>query len=103
MAEVEVIKASEGRVNRRRDTIGKGLTLERQRVAAYVRVSTDGSEQLQSFQSQMEYYTDRISKNKEWAFVGIYSDEAITGTKTAKREGFLNMIDDCMNGLVDVV
>jgi len=103
MAEVEVIKAHEGTVNRRRDTIGNGLTLERQRVAAYVRVSTDGAEQLQSFQSQMEYYTDKISKNKEWAFVGIYSDEAITGTKTAKREGFLNMIDDCMNGLVDVV
>ncbi|MGB8454016.1 MAG: recombinase family protein, partial [Anaerocolumna sp.] len=103
MAEVEVIKASEGTVNRRRDTIGKGLTLKRQRVAAYVRVSTDGEEQLQSFQSQMEYYTDKISKNKDWAFVGIYSDEAITGTKTAKREGFLNMISDCMNGLVDVV
>jgi DNA invertase Pin-like site-specific DNA recombinase len=103
MAEVEVIKASEGTVNRRRDTIGKGLTLERQRVAAYVRVSTDGEEQLQSFQSQMEYYTDKISKNKDWAFVGIYSDEAITGTKTSKRDGFLNMINDCMNGLVDVV
>ena len=103
MAEVEVIKASEGTVCRRRDTIGKGLTLERQRVAAYVRVSTDGEEQLQSFQSQMEYYTDKISKNKDWAFVGIYSDEAITGTKTSKRDGFLNMINDCMNGLVDVV
>ena len=103
MAEVEVIKASEGTVTRRRDTIGKGLTLERQRVAAYVRVSTDGEEQLQSFQSQMEYYTDKISKNKDWAFVGIYSDEAITGTKTSKRDGFLNMINDCMNGLVDVV
>ncbi len=103
MAEVEVIKASEGTVCRRRDTIGKGLILERQRVAAYVRVSTDGEEQLQSFQSQMEYYTDKISKNKDWAFVGIYSDEAITGTKTSKRDGFLNMINDCMNGLVDVV
>lgn len=103
MAEVEVIKASDGTVSRRRDTIGKGLRLERQRVAAYVRVSTDGEEQLQSFQSQMEYYTDKISKNKDWAFVGIYSDEAITGTKTSKRDGFLNMINDCMNGLVDVV
>lgn len=103
MAEVEVIKAREGTVSRRRDTIGKGLTLERQRVAAYVRVSTDGEEQLQSFQSQMEYYTDKISKNKDWAFVGIYSDEAITGTKTSKRDGFLNMVNDCMNGLVDVI
>lgn len=77
MAEVEVIKASEGTVSRRRYE-GTGLKLERKKVAAYVRVSTDDEEQLNSFQSQMEYYNDKISKNKEWALVGIYSDEAIT-------------------------
>ena len=92
MAEVEVIKASEGIVNRRRNYESTGLRLERKRVAAYVRVSTDGEEQLNSFQSQKQYYTEKISKNVEWAFVGIYADEAITGTKTVKREGFLNMI-----------
>jgi len=104
MEEVVVIKASDVTVNRRRETVGTGLTLlDRTRVAAYVRVSTDGAEQLQSFQSQKEYYTDKISKNKEWAFVGIYSDEAISGTKASSRAGFLNMIDDCIKGLVDVV
>lgn len=103
MAEVEVIKASEGTVNRRRNIVGSRITLERKRVAAYVRVSTDGEEQLQSFQSQKTYYEEKISKNKEWAMVGIYADEAITGTKTAKREGFLKMIDDCLNGLIDVI
>lgn len=56
MAEVEVIKASEGIVNRRRNSIvGAGRTFERKRVAAYVRVSTDDEEQLQSFKSQKEY------------------------------------------------
>lgn len=35
--------------------------------------------------------------------VGIYANEAISGTKTTKRDGFLSMIDDCMNGLIDVV
>lgn len=35
--------------------------------------------------------------------VGIYADEAITGTKTVKRDGFLKMIDDCMAGMVDVI
>lgn len=50
MAEVEVIKASEGTV-RRRGFEGSGLKLERQRVAAYVRVCTDGEERLNSFQS----------------------------------------------------
>ena len=103
MAEVEVIKASEGTVNRRRNIVGSKITFERKRVAAYVRVSTDGEEQLQSFQSQKTYYEEKISKNKEWAMVGIYSDEAITGTKTVKRDGFLKMIDDCMNGLIDVI
>lgn len=102
MSEVEVIKASEGTVSRRRYE-GTGLKLERKKVAAYVRVSTDDEEQLNSFQSQMEYYNDKISRNKEWAFVGIYSDEAITGTKTTKREGFLKMIDDCMKGQIDLI
>lgn len=101
--EVEVIKAVEGNATRRRNMIGNGLSIDRKRVAAYVRVSTDGEEQLQSFQSQKEYYQDKISKNKEWVMVGIYADEAITGTKTVKRDGFLKMINDCMAGMVDVI
>lgn len=100
---VEVIKASEGTVNRRRNLVGNGFSIERKRVAAYVRVSTDGEEQLQSFQSQKEYYQEKISKNKEWVMVGIYADEAITGTKTVKRDGFLKMINDCMDGMIDVI
>lgn len=35
--------------------------------------------------------------------VGIYADEGITGTKTDKRDEFLRMIEDCMNGQIDVV
>ncbi|MCM1237553.1 MAG: recombinase family protein [Ruminococcus flavefaciens] len=101
--EVEVIKAVEGNASRRRSMIGNGLSINRKWVAAYVRVSTDGEEQLQSFQSQKEYYQDKISKNKEWVMVGIYADEAITGTKTVKRDGFLKMINDCMAGMVDVI
>ncbi len=50
MAEVEVIKANDGPIVRDRRLEGKGLKLERKRVAAYVRVSTDAEEQLQSFQ-----------------------------------------------------
>ena len=101
--EVEVIKAVEGNGTRRRNMIGNGLSIDRKRVAAYVRVSTDGEGQLQSFQSQKEYYQDKIFKNKEWVMVGIYADEAITGTKTVKRDGFLKMINDCMAGMVDVI
>ena len=101
--QVEVIKKAEGPVIRDRRLVGKPLTITRKRVAAYVRVSTNGEEQLQSFNSQKEYYQEKISANKEWALVGIYADEGITGTKTNKRDEFLRMIDDCMNGLVDIV
>jgi len=35
--------------------------------------------------------------------VGIYADEAITGTQTKNREDFKRMIDDCMNSKIDMV
>lgn len=40
--EVQVIKATEGPIVRDRRLVGTPLTLQRKRVAAYVRVSTDG-------------------------------------------------------------
>ncbi|MDD3241137.1 MAG: recombinase family protein, partial [Lachnospira sp.] len=82
MAEVQVIQASDGPIVRDVRMVGKPVQLTRKRVAAYVRVSTDGEEQLQSFQSQKQYYQDKISQNKDWVMVEIYADEAITGTKT---------------------
>lgn len=53
MAEVQVIKASEGKVNRR-----TGKIMDQLRVAAYCRVSTDSDEQLSSYNSQVTHYTD---------------------------------------------
>lgn len=88
MKEVEVIKASTGSVARRRSISGEGVKIERNRVAAYARVSTDEEEQLGSFQSQIQYYKDKIKQNKEWVFAGIYSDEAITGTQSNKEMVF---------------
>ena len=103
MAEVEVIKAVDGPILRKRDYEGNPVVITRQRVAAYVRVSTDGDEQLESFQSQKQYYQDKISENRDWVMVGIYADEAITGTKVDKREQFQRMIQDCMDGNIDVI
>ena len=81
MAEVEVIKAVDGPILRKRDYEGNPVVITRQRVAAYVRVSTDDDEQLESFQSQKKYYQEKISENRDWVMVGIYADEAITGTE----------------------
>lgn len=69
------------------------VQIDRIRVTAYCRVSTDGDEQLGSFESQKLYYEEKIRKNKEWAMAGIFADEAITGTKIDKREGFQEIFD----------
>ena len=73
------------------------------RVAAYCRVSTDSDDQLNSYEAQKAYYTDYISHNPQWSFAGIYADEGITGTSTAKRESFRRMIKDCNKGKIDLV
>lgn len=73
------------------------------RVAAYCRVSTDEEEQLNSYEAQIAYYTDAISKNPQWTFAGIYADEGITGTSTAKRKDFLRLMRDCQKGKIDYI
>lgn len=80
-----------------------GTYIERQRVAAYCRVSTDNEEQLNSYILQKKYYTDLIQKKKEWQFAGIYADAAITGTQVTKRTEFQRLINDCLNGEIDMV
>ena len=99
MKEVKVIKANTNIIHR-----GKGRDLGVfMRVAAYCRVSTDDEDQLNSYRSQVAYYTELINKREDWTFAGIYADEGITGTKTEKREEFQLLINECMNGNVDMI
>lgn len=49
------------------------------------------------------HYTELIQSNKEWIFSGIYADRAITGTKVDKRDEFQRLIQDCMDGKIDMV
>ena len=77
--------------------------LNKIRVAAYCRVSTDDEEQLNSFESQKQYYTAKISMNKDWKLVKIYADEAITGTRTDKRTEFKKMIEDALEHKIDLI
>lgn len=73
------------------------------KVAAYCRVSTDREEQASSYEAQVAHYTQFIQKNPEWELAGIYADDGITGTNTKKREEFNRMIQDCMNGNIDMI
>ena len=55
---------------------GAPLTgVAKRRVAAYARVSTDSTEQENSFEAQCDYYTKYIGERPDWEFVTVYSDE----------------------------
>ena len=71
------------------------------KVAAYCRVSTDQEEQLSSYENQVNYYREFISKHEEYELVDIYADEGISATNTKKRDAFNRLIQDCRAGKVD--
>ena len=75
----------------------------RLRVAAYCRVSTDTEEQATSYETQVEHYTEYISRNPEWTLAGIYADDGISGTNTKNRVEFNRMMDDCEAGRIDMI
>ena len=75
---------------------------KRQRVAAYARVSCDKDTMLHSLAAQIDYYRKYITRNPKWEFVGVYTDEAKSGTKD-DREQFQRLLSDCRAGLVDMV
>ena len=49
------------------------------------------------------YYKDLVNSRKEWVLVDIYADESITGTQVARRENFQRMINDGMDGKIDLI
>ena len=76
---------------------------DKRKVAAYARVSTTRDCQQTSYEAQIQYYTSYIQAQKNWDFAGMYSDEGITGTSVSKRPGFQKMIQDALNGKIDLI
>ena len=73
-----------------------------QRVAAYARVSSGKDAMLQSLAAQISYYSELIQKHRGWEYVGVYADEAKTGTKDS-RENFQRLLVDCRAKKIDMV
>ena len=96
---VQVIEKKKGRINRTTGEEIKGNL----RVCAYARVSTEKEEQLNSYNSQLKYYEEKIKANSDWKYVGIYADEGITGTLDYKRDGFMKMMQDATNNKFDMI
>lgn len=71
-------------------------------IAAYCRVSTDKEDQLNSLETQKEFfleYTKRTGDN----LIKLYADEGISGTKIKNRKEFQRMLADAEKGLFDTV
>ncbi len=77
--------------------------IQLRRVAAYARVSTDSEEQLTSYEAQVDYYTRYIHNKPDWQFVDVYTDEGISATNTKRREGFNRMVQDALDGKIDLI
>ena len=75
----------------------------KRKVAAYARVSTDHEEQQTSYAAQCDYYEQFIKSREDWEFVGLYSDEGISGCNTKKREGFRSMVQDAIDGKIQLI
>ena len=75
----------------------------KRKVAGYARVSTDSEEQYTSYEAQVDYYSKYIKNNPAWEYVGIYTDEGISGTNMKNREGFNQMVDDALDGKIDLI
>ena len=77
---------------------------ERQiRVAAYCRVSTEDEEQQTSYNTQMDYFRDKIMTNPHWIMAGVFADEGISATSTKKRTEFQKMLRKCKQGKIDLI
>lgn len=80
-----------------------GLENKKKRVAAYARVSTDSEDQIHSFKAQIDEYTSKRTSNPNWEFVGMYSDEGISGTSLKKRDGLNALLKEAKKGNVDLI
>lgn len=73
-----------------------------ERVVAYARVSSGKEAMLHSLSAQVDYYSTYIRHHPGWEYVGVYTDEAKTGTKDS-RENFQRLLADCRGGKIDHV
>lgn len=71
-------------------------------IAAYCRVSTDKSDQLNSLETQKEFFSEYTKRTGD-TLVRLYADEGISGTKIKNRKEFLRMMSDAEHGLFDMV
>ena len=71
-------------------------------IAAYCRVSTDKTDQLNSLEAQKQFFTEYTERTGD-NLIRLYADEGISGTKIKNRKEFLRMMSDAEHGLFEMV
>ncbi len=76
-------------------------SVEKIRLAAYCRVSSDSQDQIHSFAAQIKHYSSYALQNPQYTLIDIYADEGLSGTETTKRDELNRLLKDCSRGKVD--
>lgn len=76
---------------------------QKKKVAAYARVSVETDRLKHSLSAQVSYFSQFVHENPSWEYVGVYTDEFISGTRMNKRNGFMQMIEDAEVGKFDIL
>ena len=80
----------------------KPVLVKPKRVAAYARVSSGKDAMLHSLSAQVSAYSQMIQQHPGWQYIGVYADEAVTGTKDDRMD-FQRLLTDCRAGRIDLV
>lgn len=78
-------------------------SIAKRRTAGYARVSTGSDEQFTSYEAQIDYYTKLITDREDWEFIDVYTGEGISALNTKHRNGFKQMIQDALDGKIDLI
>jgi len=72
------------------------------RIAAYCRVSTDKTDQINSLSVQKNFFVEYAEKNGH-DLIRLYADEGISGTKIKHRKEFQQMMMDAERGMFQLL
>jgi len=78
------------------------MKVNKLKTCAYARVSTDEESQGRSLENQETHYKNAIASNPIYEFVGVYTDQGISGY-SENRPGFQKMLDEARNGNIDLI
>lgn len=81
----------------------EATTPEKQKVAAYCRVSSLLDCQEGSIENQREHYESYIRSNPEWEYVGVFLEKGLSGTKAESRPELQRMMEQCRAGNINLI